>query len=131
MWYSAPPDGDSYHNDIIKIFLGLFQKHIPETFGILREDLTDPQRHTTQYILAMAAVGGLYCTVTGSSDVAKSMYNDARRLQFASVGSLFRRCFLILICFQFNTSVDSTTTAGDRLETIKTVQCIPCYARNS
>ncbi|EXJ75898.1 uncharacterized protein A1O5_00406 [Cladophialophora psammophila CBS 110553] len=57
----------------------------------------------------MAAVGGLFCAVSGSSEVSKSMYNDARRLVLASFN---RR----------NILGDVSATSEDKLMTVKTVR---------
>lgn len=84
MWYSAPPDMDRYNRDIVRVFLRIFRKNIPKTFPLF-ENPNHSQQNRAAYTLAMAATGGLFCTVSGSAEVAKSMYNDARRLALASV----------------------------------------------
>ena len=83
-WYSAPPNLHDHNKDIVTIFLNIFRKHIPKTFSLFEETTVSPKGRAA-YTLAMAATGGLFCTVLGSATVAKSMYNDARRLLLASV----------------------------------------------
>lgn len=87
MWYSAPPNINDHNKDIIRIFEKIFRRHIPKTFSLFEATNTTGCKNRPAYILAMAAVGGLFCTVPGSSEVAKSMYNDARRLLLTSVRS--------------------------------------------
>jgi hypothetical protein len=84
MWYSSPPNIEDHDPDVVNIFLNLFHKHIPETFPLF-EEVTIGQKIRAEYYIAMAATGGLFCSVPGSFEVAKSMYNDARRLLLASV----------------------------------------------
>ncbi|KAJ9603047.1 hypothetical protein H2200_012342 [Cladophialophora chaetospira] len=83
MWYSAPPNLDDHDNDVLNVFINLFHKHVSETFTLFKE-IRVPRRTRPEFILAMAATGGLFCSVPGSADVAKSMYNDSRRLLLAS-----------------------------------------------
>lgn len=89
MWYSSPPNLDDHNKDISRVFLDIFRRHIPETF-ILFQDSTISRKNRAEYTLTIAATGGLFCTVPGSAEVAKSMYNDARRLLLASVCLSFR-----------------------------------------
>jgi hypothetical protein len=84
MWYSAPPNLDDHNKDIVGIFLKIFRRHIPETFSLFK-DSNVSRKDKAAYTLAMAAIGGSFCTVPGSAEIAKSMYNDARRLLLASV----------------------------------------------
>lgn len=84
MWYSAPPNLEDHDNDVVNVFLNLFHKHIPETFPLFDEAAVS-QKRRAEYCLAMAATGGLFCSVPGSFEVARSMYNDARRLLLAYV----------------------------------------------
>lgn len=86
MWYSAPASLSDHDPDIINVFLNLFCRNVSKVFKLFRDvELTTSAR--PEYVLAMAAVGGLYCTTKGSFDFSKSMYNDSRRLLFASVRS--------------------------------------------
>lgn len=84
MWYSAPPILEDHDKEVVNVFLNLFHDHIPETFPLFN-DSTVNQNTRVEHCLAMAATGGLFCSVPGSFEVAKSMYNDARRLLFAYV----------------------------------------------
>lgn len=83
-WYSAPPNLNDHNQDIIRVFLNIFRRHIPNTFSLFKGP-TVSGKDRAAYILATAATGGLFCNVPGSAEVAKSMYNDARRLLLASV----------------------------------------------
>lgn len=83
-WYSLLPAHNNHSQDVVKVFLKLFRMHIPKTFSIFKDIHSDHTRQSC-YNLAMAATGGLFCAVLGSAEVAKSMYNDARRLLLASV----------------------------------------------
>jgi hypothetical protein len=88
MWFSALPRLQDHDVDVVNIFLNLFYRHIPKTFTIFGgTKITD--RNRPDYILALAAVGGLFCSVNGSFEIAKPMYNDSRRLLLASV------CFVV------------------------------------
>lgn len=89
MWYSAPPNLDYHNKDVMKVFWNIFQKHIPQTFALFK-NTTVGWKGRAAYNLAMAATGGLFCTVPGSAEVAKWMYNDARRLLLASVSLIFQ-----------------------------------------
>ncbi|GAM86923.1 hypothetical protein ANO11243_049440 [Dothideomycetidae sp. 11243] len=84
MWYSAPPNLDDYDHDILHVFISLFHGHIPKTFATFRENLQEGKTRA-EYTLAMAATGGLFCSVPGSAEVAKTMYHDSRRLLLAFV----------------------------------------------
>ena len=83
-WYSAPPNLNDHNQDIIRVFLNIFRRHIPKTFSLFKHT-TVGAKSRAAYTLAKAAIGGLFCNVPGSAEVAKSMYNDARRLLLASV----------------------------------------------
>nr|OQO24356.1 hypothetical protein B0A51_06640 [Rachicladosporium sp. CCFEE 5018] len=85
MWYSKPAGLASHSPDVLKIFIGLFRRHIPQTFAIFAEDADRLIKHHSSYILAMGAVGGLYSIVPGSGDFAQAMHNDARRLSLAEL----------------------------------------------
>ncbi|KAK5258600.1 hypothetical protein LTR20_003141 [Exophiala xenobiotica] len=108
MWYSAPPNLDDHNKDIVRVFLNIFRRHIPETVSLFKDPALS-RKNRAEYTLAAAATGGLFCTVPGSAEVAKSMYNDARRLLLASFSVR-------------NTLDDLSTTPEDKLATVKTVQ---------
>ncbi|KAK6369385.1 hypothetical protein LTS17_009728 [Exophiala oligosperma] len=113
MWYSAPPNLDDHNKDIVKVFLQIFRRNIPQTFSLFK-DCTVSRKSRAEYTLAMAAIGGLFCTVAGSSEVAKSMYNDARRLLLAS--------------FNVRSSLDElSTNPDDKLTVVKTFILLELY----
>ncbi|KEF60626.1 uncharacterized protein A1O9_02187 [Exophiala aquamarina CBS 119918] len=62
---------------IINVFLGLFQSRLSETFQHFRGFYIRKDTPTELY-LAMAAVGGLYCSIAGSADVARWLYYSAQ-----------------------------------------------------
>ncbi|KIW19379.1 hypothetical protein PV08_03674 [Exophiala spinifera] len=108
MWYSAPPNLDDHNRDIVRVFLQIFRRNIPQAFSLF-EDCAVTRKSKAEYTLAIAAIGGLFCNVPGSSEVAKSMYNDARRLLLAS--------------FNARSSLDDlSANADDKLTVVKTVR---------
>jgi hypothetical protein len=86
-WYSTPPNIEDHDEDVLNVFINLFHKHIPETFPLFNEIAANQRVKGLhpEHCLAMAATGGLFCSVPGSFEVAKSMYNDARRILLADV----------------------------------------------
>lgn len=82
--YSAQPGLSNHDAEVINVFLNLFSRHVPKFFAAF-SDLTITCETRPDYVLAAAAVGGLYCTTTGSFDFSRAMYNDSRRLLLASV----------------------------------------------
>jgi hypothetical protein len=84
LWYAAPPKLCDHNEDIVRIFSNTFRRHIPHTFSLFKETSVRGKGRDA-YVLALAAVGGLFCDVPGSFEVTKSMYNDARRLLLGSV----------------------------------------------
>ncbi|KAK3673517.1 hypothetical protein LTR78_006751 [Recurvomyces mirabilis] len=84
MWYSGMPDPDHYKKEVKEVFLRLFMKHIPHSFPLFDRKHSSEHERPVMYVLAMAAVGGLFCSVPGSGEVARSMCNDARRLVLAA-----------------------------------------------
>ena len=78
-WYSAPPGLYMYDQDTINILLNLSRNHISTTFAVF-SDFEANHDTRTELCLAMAAVGGLYCTAHAGTEVAKMLFNDARRL---------------------------------------------------
>lgn len=83
-WNSSPPNLNVHDKDIMRVFLKIFRKHIPKTFSLFK-NTTPAQNGQATLTLAMAATGGLFCSVLGSAEVAKSLYRDARRLLLAQV----------------------------------------------
>ncbi|OQV05163.1 Zinc-finger double domain-containing protein [Cladophialophora immunda] len=79
-WYSLPPRLQMYDDEVINVLLNLGRAHVSTTFRIF-SNFEATQETSQQLCLAMAAIGALFSTAEGSSTVAKSLYNDARRLQ--------------------------------------------------
>ncbi|KAK5064917.1 hypothetical protein LTR84_000751 [Exophiala bonariae] len=79
-WYSAPPHLQIYDEEVINVLLNLAKTHISSTFSLFSDFETTPDMKE-ELCLAMAAVGGLFCTVSESAKVAKKLHNDARRMQ--------------------------------------------------
>jgi hypothetical protein len=109
-WFSEPPQPQIYDDEVINIFLDLACNHIGSTFKVFATFNIDGETRTELY-LALAAVGGLFCQVTGSFDVAKALYHDARRLLHASTNE---------------ESAQSSNDVGKSLSFCKTV-CISCF----
>jgi hypothetical protein len=84
MWYSAPACLLDHDLEIVNIFLNIFARNIPSYFTLF-QDLSVTSDTRPEYTLAAAAVGGLYCTIAGSFELSKSMYNDSRRLLLSLV----------------------------------------------
>ncbi|KAB8067344.1 hypothetical protein BDV29DRAFT_92665 [Aspergillus leporis] len=84
---SKPPSLEIYDRDVVNVFLNIFHDHIPAFFPIFKDnpplDVNRPD-----YYLSMAAVGALYCSVEGSYEIARAMYNDARRMILEAASSL-------------------------------------------
>lgn len=66
-----------YDPDVVDVFLNLFRIHVVPTFRCFEELFTTDT--TPEGLgIAMAGVGGLYCSTPGAVKVAKSMYNSIR-----------------------------------------------------
>ncbi|KAH8913108.1 hypothetical protein BR93DRAFT_964228 [Coniochaeta sp. PMI_546] len=78
-WYSALPQLGVYDEDLINVLLNVSRRHISSTFAIFVDFEVGPGTRV-ELCLAMAAVGGLYCTCPDSNKIAKMLFNDARRL---------------------------------------------------
>ncbi|KAH8803325.1 hypothetical protein F5884DRAFT_805117 [Xylogone sp. PMI_703] len=85
-WMTTIPSFEKFDRDIINYFLTAFMKHIAPTFTSFLGFQVD-EGTTSEKILAMAAVGGLFCKTSGGFTMARSMCSDARRLLFAQVDS--------------------------------------------
>jgi len=85
MWYSRMPDHTHYKKEVMEVFLRLSTKHIPYSLHPFYRRHSSEHKRPAMYVLAVAAVGGLFCSVSGTSTVARSMCNDARRLVLAAV----------------------------------------------
>jgi hypothetical protein len=84
--YSAPPLIENHNRDIIRVFQNVFKRHIPKTFSLFEDAAVTSSKCQPAFTLALAATGGLFCTVPGSARVAKSMYDNARRMVLSIVG---------------------------------------------
>ncbi|KAK4551893.1 hypothetical protein LTR86_010794 [Recurvomyces mirabilis] len=82
-WFSDPPSLQVYDDEIVNVFLNLAAIYITPTFPVFK-DLNVRANTVPELYLAMAAVGGLFCQVPGSFDMAKALYHDSRRLLLAS-----------------------------------------------
>ena len=89
-WLLTSPSLQKFDRDIINCFLSNFMRHIAPTFTSFVGFKVDAGT-TADKILAMAAVGGLFCTTNGSFSLARAMCSDARRMVSVYVGL----CFLI------------------------------------
>ena len=85
-WYSAPPQLHIYDSEVINILLNVARRHLSATFGIYA-DFVAGETTPHELCLAMAALGGLFCSIEGSVTIAKSLYNDARRIHFEKTDS--------------------------------------------
>jgi hypothetical protein len=83
-WLLTSPSIRKFDRHIINCFLSKFIKHVVPTFCSFK-DLKIDEGTTSEKILAMAAVGGLFCTTNGSFQVARAMCSDARRLHLNRV----------------------------------------------
>jgi hypothetical protein len=82
-WLLEPPSR-KHDTEIVNAFLNLFAVHVASTFTTfqgfqIREDTP------ASLVLAMAAVGGLFCKIDGSFRIARAMHNDARRIMLTRV----------------------------------------------
>lgn len=87
-WLLTTPSLHNYDKDIINSFLSLFKTHIAETFSVFQHFRIMPYT-PRELTLAIAAVGGLFCNVSGSFSMAKSMYNASQRNFIRQVGRHF------------------------------------------
>lgn len=85
-WYSAPPQLQIYDKEVINVLLNVARRHLSTTFGIYA-DFEAGESTAHELCLAMAALGGLFSSVDGSVTMAKSLYNDARRIHFEKTNS--------------------------------------------
>lgn len=84
MWYSAPASLSDHDPEIVNVFLNMFSRNVPNWFKLFQDSIFTVETRP-EFILAAAAVGGLYCSINGSFEFSKAMYNDSRRLLLASV----------------------------------------------
>lgn len=100
-WYSAPPNLQIYDEEVINVLLNLAKTHLSSTFSLFSDFETTPKTKE-ELCLAMAAVGGLFCTVPESAKIAKKLNNDARRMQMEAV--------LPSLMFHHQAAIDAATT---------------------
>lgn len=83
-WYSSSPDLSIYDIKVIEIFASLACENLSEIFPVF-EGFEVTADAGNELCLAMASVGGLFCQAPDSFRVARTMYNDARRLTLSQV----------------------------------------------
>ena len=88
-WLSQRPNLELYDSEVINVFLNLAVSHLGRTFTFL-ESFAVQENTRPELYLAVAAIGGLFCQVTGSYKVAEAMYHDSRRLLHEIVSSPLR-----------------------------------------
>jgi hypothetical protein len=81
-WCSAPPDPRIYDLDVLNIWIDCAVRNLASTFVSFADFEVD------EVYIAMAAIGGVYCEVRDSFQLAQVLYNDSRRLLLAKVGDL-------------------------------------------
>jgi hypothetical protein len=81
--YSIAPDLARYDPDIINVFLNLARSHLGDAFPLFSSFQATSDTEA-ELCLATAAIGALYCSISGSIKIARSLYNDARRLLLES-----------------------------------------------
>ncbi|CRG82906.1 hypothetical protein PISL3812_00253 [Talaromyces islandicus] len=79
LWYSSAPLLHIYDKAVINVLLNIARRHLASTFP-LYAGFQANEDTSHELCLAMAAVGGLFASVDGSANVAKALYNDARRI---------------------------------------------------
>jgi hypothetical protein len=84
-WLLDPPSR-RHDPEIVNVFLNLFAIHVATTFTTF-QDFSITENTPASLILAMAAVGGLFCKIDGSFPIARAMHNDARRIMLTQVRS--------------------------------------------
>jgi hypothetical protein len=78
-WLLTSPSMHKFDREIINCFLSIFMRQMAPTFTSFAGFSVDAGT-TADKILAMAAVGGLFCTTNGSFSLARAMCSDARRM---------------------------------------------------
>ena len=87
-WHASPPSLSHHGVDVLNVFLNIFHRNIPHTFPLF-DDISIEPGTRPDFVLAAAAVGGLYCRVKNSFEFSKAMFNDSRRSLFTSVSPPF------------------------------------------
>jgi hypothetical protein len=78
------PNVQSHDPDIINYFLNKFMCHVAPMMPTFK-DLESTSNEVCGLILAMAAVGGLFCPIEGSFRISLAMHTDAKRLAMSRV----------------------------------------------
>ena len=76
---TIPPNIQRHDPEIINYFLNKFMDCVPSTLPTF-EDFDPSTDVLPDLILAVAAVGGLFCDLEGAFRISLALYNDARRL---------------------------------------------------
>ena len=84
-WYSSAPQISRYDSKMLDTLLNNAKRYLAGAFPIL-EPFEASFDTPEELVLAMAAVGALFCSVSGGERVAKALWNDARRIAFVKVG---------------------------------------------
>jgi len=83
-WLASVPSITKFDRSIVNHFMTTFMKEVPHTLTSFA-NFSVQGSTTAAEVLAIAAVGGLYCTTSGSHIVAKAMCSDARRILLTRV----------------------------------------------
>lgn len=87
------PNIQQHDVEIINYFLNKFMAHVAPALPIFEDFEKFPDElQSCSLILAMAAVGGLYCPIEGGFRISLSMQTDARRLAISQVSLLASIC---------------------------------------
>ena len=84
--YSTPPRLHIYDKEVLNVLLKIARRHLAPTFEIFA-GYTANNDTSHELCLAMAAIGALFLGVECGHILAKTLYNDARRLHFESFHS--------------------------------------------
>lgn len=80
------PNIQPHDKDIIGFFLHKFICHVAPMMPIFQDAEHEPSQ-PPELLLAMAAVGGLFCPIEGSFRISLAMHTDARRLALSRVSA--------------------------------------------
>jgi hypothetical protein len=84
-WLRRPVIPNHYDQEVLNILQNIFLKHVAHCFTSY-SDYRVCQHTRPEQILAMAAVGALFCQAKDSSKMAMALYNDARWIPMGFVG---------------------------------------------
>ncbi|KAK1042989.1 hypothetical protein LTR74_018473, partial [Friedmanniomyces endolithicus] len=82
-WHASPTSLSDHDPDILNVFLNIFRRNVSCTLPLF-QDISIDVSTRADIVLAMAAIGGLYCHIKGSFELSKAMYNDSRRSLLAT-----------------------------------------------